>query len=411
MMMGLWSLWAKWSAVGKSRLFATCPRQAPRFAGGFFASELSTKSIALFLVSVRQLVRPWGHQARGRARSAAPIFLGEPERLLGPISPHFARMGDEMSSNQTESFVGIDVAKNTLDLRLEPVGESLHVAYDDAGIAAIRKRLLTLSPTLIVMEATGGLETRLACELAACGLPVAVINPRQARDFAKATGQLAKTDQVDAAVLAHFACAIRPPVRVQKDADTCDLDDLVTRRRQLIAMRVQETLRLGSAESTALQKNLKKHIAWLDKQITSLDGDLTKRLRTSDAWRTKDDLLQGIPGVGAVTSVTLLAKCPELGQLNRREIAKLTGVAPLANDSGKHRGKRFVWGGRADVRSVLYMATVSAIRCNPAIKTFADRLKQAGKPAKVVIVACMRKLLTIMNAMVKNNAPWTAKTA
>lgn len=320
-------------------------------------------------------------------------------------------MGDEMNSNQIESFVGIDVAKNTLDLRLEPVGESLHVAYDDAGIAEIRQRLLALSPTLIVMEATGGLETRLACELAACGLPVAVINPRQARDFAKATGQLAKTDQVDAAVLAHFACAIRPAVRVLKDADTRDLDGLVTRRRQLIAMRVQETLRLGSAESKALQKNLKKHIAWLDKQITSLDDDLTKRLRTSDAWRTKDDLLQGIPGVGAVTSVTLLAKCPELGQLNRREIAKLTGVAPLANDSGKHRGKRFVWGGRADARAVLYMAAVSAIRCNPAIKTFADRLKQAGKPAKVVIVACMRKLLTIMNAMLKNNAPWTAKTA
>ena len=316
-----------------------------------------------------------------------------------------------MNSNQIESFVGIDVAKNTLDLRLEPVGESLHVAYDDAGIAEICKRLLALSPTLIVMEATGGLETRLASELAACGLPVAVINPRQARDFAKATGQLAKTDRVDAAVLCAFARAIRPAVRVVKDVDTRDLDDLVSRRRQLISMRVQETLRLGSAESKALQKSLKKHIAWLDKQIAGLDGDLTKRLRASDAWRAKDNLLQGIPGVGAVTSVTLLAKCPELGQLNRREIAKLTGVAPLANDSGKHRGKRFVWGGRADVRTVLYMATVSAVRCNPAIKAFADRLKQAGKPAKVVVVACMRKLLTIMNAMVKNNAPWTAKTA
>lgn len=316
-----------------------------------------------------------------------------------------------MNSNQMESFVGIDVAKNTLDLRLEPFGESLHVAYDDAGIAEIRKSLLALSPTLIVMEATGGLETRLACELAACGLPVAVINPRQARDFAKATGQLAKTDRVDAAVLCAFARAIRPAVRVLKDVDTRDLDDMVSRRRQLIAMRVQETLRLGSAESKALQKSLKKHMVWLDKQIAGLDGDLTKRLRASDAWRAKDNLLQGIPSVGAVTSVTLLAKCPELGQLNRREIAKLTGVAPLANDSGKHRGKRFIWGGRADVRTVLYMATVSAIRCNPAIKAFADRLKQAGKPAKVVIVACMRKLLTIMNAMVKNNAPWTAKTA
>lgn len=316
-----------------------------------------------------------------------------------------------MNSNQTESFVGIDVAKNTLDIRLEPAGESLHVAYDEAGISEIRRRLIALAPTLIVMEATGGLESRLACELAACGLPVAVINPRQARDFAKATGQLAKTDRVDAAVLCAFARAIRPAVRVLKDAGTRDLDDLVTRRRQLIAMRVQETLRLGSAESKALQKNLKKHIAWLDKQIVDLDGDLTKRLRASDVWRAKDDLLQGIPGVGKVTTLTLLAMCPELGQLNRREIAKLSGVAPLANDSGKHRGKRFVWGGRADVRAVLYMAAVSAIRCNPAIKAFADRLKQAGKPAKVVIVACMRKLLTIMNAMLKNNAPWTAKTA
>ena len=316
-----------------------------------------------------------------------------------------------MNSNQIESFVGIDVAKNTLDIRLEPAGESLHVAYDDAGMAEIRRRLIALAPTLIVMEATGGLESRLACELAACGLPVAVINPRQARDFAKATGQLAKTDRVDAAVLCAFARAIRPAVRALKDADTRDLDDLVTRRRQLIAMRVQETLRLGSAESRALQKNLKKHITWLDKQIADLDGDLTKRLRASDVWRAKDDLLQSIPGVGKVTTVTLLAKCPELGQLNRREIAKLSGVAPLANDSGKHRGKRFVWGGRADVRAVLYMAAVSAIRCNPAIKAFADRLKHAGKPAKVVIVACMRKLLTIMNAMVKNNTPWSPTTA
>lgn len=315
-----------------------------------------------------------------------------------------------MSEKHVESFVGIDVSKNTLDIRIEPAGENLHVAYNDEGIAEICQRLTAASPALIVMEATGGLETRLASELAACGLPVAVINPRQARDFAKATGQLAKTDRVDAAVLCAFARAIRPAVRPIKDADMRDLDDLVTRRRQLVAMRIQETLRLGSAGSKALQKSLKTHIAWLDKRITGLDGELTKRLRTSDVWRIKDDLLCSIPGVGAVTSVTMLAKCPELGQLNRREIAKLTGVAPLANDSGKHRGKRFIWGGRADVRAVLYMATVSAIRCNPAIKAFADRLKNTGKPAKVVIVACMRKLLTIMNAMLKNNASWTLKT-
>ena len=242
-------------------------------------------------------------------------------------------------------------------------------------------------------------------------MPVAVINPRQARDFAKATGQLAKTDQVDAAVLAAFAKAIRPQARPLKDADTRALDDMVSRRRQLIDIQVQETLRLGTAASKPMQKSLNKHIAWLDKQIAGLDNDLTKHLRESDMWRTKDDLLRGIPGVGAVTTRTMLAKCPELGTLNRREIAALTGVAPLANDSGKHRGKRFVWGGRADVRAVLYMATVSAIRCNDPIKAFAERLKKAGKPPKVVIVACMRKLLTIMNSMLKNNTPWNPKIA
>jgi len=309
-----------------------------------------------------------------------------------------------------DKFVGIDISKDSLDLCLEPENEVLHIAYDDKGIAQVVKHLAQVAPTLIVMEATGGLEMRLASELTAKGLPVAVINPRQARDFAKATGQLAKTDLVDAAVLAAFARAIRPAVRPIKDADTRELDDLVTRRRQLIDMRVQETLRLGTA-SKLQSKSLKAHIVWLDKRIASLDDDLTKRLRASDAWRIKDDLLQGIPGVGAITSLTMLAKCPELGDMNRREIAALVGVAPRANDSGKHRGKRFVWGGRADVRAVLYMATVSAIRFNNDIKIFADRLKKAGKPAKVVIVACMRKLLTIMNAMVKNNAQWTPKTA
>lgn len=309
-----------------------------------------------------------------------------------------------------DKCVGIDISKDNLDLWIEPDGEVLHLAYDDKGIAQVVSRLTQVAPTLIVMEATGGLEMRLASELAAKGLPVAVINPRQARDFAKATGRLAKTDLVDAAVLAAFARAIRPAVRPIKDVDTRELDDLVTRRRQLIDMRVQETLRLGTA-SKVQRKSLTAHIAWLDKRIASLDDDLTKRLRASDAWRTKDDLLKSIPGVGAVTTLTLLAKCPELGALNRRQIAALVGVAPRANDSGKHRGKRFVWGGRAEVRAVLYMATVSAIRCNSDIKAFAERLKQTGKPAKVVIVACMRKLLTIMNAMVKTNTQWIPKTA
>lgn len=316
-----------------------------------------------------------------------------------------------MSEMTVEKFVGIDIAKDTADVCIDPEAEVMHVAYDNKGVATICQRLKAVAPTLIVMEATGGLETRLASELAALGLSVAVINPRQARDFAKATGQLAKTDRVDAAVLAAFARAIRPQARAIKDADTRALDDLVSRRRQLIDMRVQETLRLGTTASKAMLKSLNAHIVWLDKRITEIDTDLTQRLRTSDVWRTKDDLLRGIPGVGAVTSLTMLAKCPELGQLNRREIAALTGVAPLAKDSGKHRGKRFVWGGRADVRAVLYMTTVSAIRFNPRIKPFAERLKQAGKPAKVVIVACMRKLLTIMNSIVKNDMPWNPKNA
>jgi transposase len=316
-----------------------------------------------------------------------------------------------MNETIVENFIGIDVSKSTLDICIEPVGQTLHVAYDEVGIGDIVSRLKETSPTLIVIEATGGLEVRIATELASKGLPVAVINPRQARDFAKATGQLAKTDKVDAAMLAAFGRAIRPQVRSLKDMDTRALNDLVSRRRQLIDMRVQETLRLGTAASKPLEKSLNKHIAWLDKRIIEIDNNLTKRLRNSDAWRTKDDLLRGIPGVGAVTALTMLAKCPELGKLNRREIAALIGVAPLANDSGTHRGKRFVWGGRADVRAVLYMATVSAIRCNDTIKAFADRLKKTGKPPKVVIVACMRKLLTIMNAMLKNSTPWNPKIA
>lgn len=316
-----------------------------------------------------------------------------------------------MTERVVEKFVGVDVSKSTLDVCIDSPSEVLHVDYDEKGIKAVCARLKSVAPTLIVMEATGGLEMRLACELAAQGLNVAVINPRQARDFAKATGQLAKTDRVDAAMLAAFAKAIRPQARPLKDEQTRELDDMVSRRRQLISNRVQETLRLDTAVSKVLQKSLKAHIAWLDKRIVEIDEDLSHRLKASDVWRTKDDLLRGIPGVGAVTTLTLLAKCPELGTLNRREIAALTGVAPLANDSGKHHGKRFVWGGRADVRAVLYMATLSAKRSNPALKTFADRLKQAGKPAKVIIVACMRKLLTMMNAILKNNTPWSPNIA
>lgn len=311
--------------------------------------------------------------------------------------------------SEADVFVGIDVAKATLDVCIIPGGEALHVSYDEAGVASLVEHIRQANPTLIVLEATGGLEGRITAELVNAGLPVAVINPRQGRDFAKAIGRLSKTDAIDAAVLAEFARAVRPQTRPLKDEDTLVLDEMLTRRRQLVAMRVQETLRLGQARSKAQKKSLTEHIAWLEKRISSLDDDLQNRLRSSEVWRTKDDLLRSIPGIGAIASTTMLAKCPELGALDRRQVAALIGLAPLARDSGKFRGKRFIWGGRAEVRSVLYMATISAIRCNPVIKAFAARLKATGKPSKVVIVACMRKLLTIMNSIIKYSAPWNPK--
>jgi transposase len=309
-----------------------------------------------------------------------------------------------------EIFVGIDISKDTLDIGFQPSGQTVRLPHDAQGISEATKRLGEAALCLVVLEATGGLETPLAAALVAAGVPVAVVNPRQVRDYAKATGQLAKTDRIDALVLADFARAIRPAVRPMKDALTRELDDLVSRRRQLVEMRVQEILRLGRA-SKVQEKSLKSHIAWLDKRIEGIDTDLRKRLRESPAWRAKDDLLRSIPGVGDTTSATLLAKLPELGTLDRKGIAALAGLAPLTNDSGQQRGRRIIWGGRADVRCVLYMSTVAAIRCNPVLRAFADRLKAAGKPAKVVIVACMRKLLSIMNAMLKSNLPWNPKIA
>jgi len=315
-----------------------------------------------------------------------------------------------MSENAVEVFVGIDVSKDTLDAGFDPTKTTLQVAYDKAGIAKLIHELHQTKPTLIVLEATGGLETHVASALVAAELPVAVINPRQARDFAKATGQLSKTDRIDALGLADFARAIRPQIRPLKDPACAELEAMLTRHDQLVQMRVQEQLRLGSAPKVQ-QKSLKSHIAWLDKQIAKVDSDLTTRLQNSSVWRAKHDLLRAIPGVGLLTTVNMLAKLPELGTLNRKQIAKLAGVAPLADDSGKHRGKRFIKAGRGDVRRVLYMATVSAMTWNPVIKIFADRLKKTGKLNKVIITACMHKLLTIMNAMLKNNSPWDPKIA
>lgn len=309
--------------------------------------------------------------------------------------------------NEIETFVGIDVAKHTLEVGLLPAKETFQVAHDEAGIDAIVARLRALAPKLIVMEATGGLETALAASLIGASLRVAVVNPRQARDFAKACGLLAKTDRIDALALARFAEAIKPEPRAGKDPATQLLDQLVTRRRQLVNMRVQEQLRLASA-SPVQAKSINKHLSWLDQQIARIERDTAQQIRNSPGWRAKDDLLQSIPGVGDVTSHTMLAKLPELGSLNRHKIAALTGIAPLNNDSGTFKGKRSIWGGRADVRTILYMATLSAMRFNPVLKRFHDRLIAAGKLQKVAIVACMRKLVTIMNAIIKTNTPWEA---
>jgi transposase len=378
-------------------------RKRPRFAAG----ELSTNP-QLFAGLVRAARRSLGTLSPSGSMGRPHRFADEPERLLGSEEPaFFARMGT-MRENTTDVFAGIDISKDALDIGLLPSKATFHLPYDEKGIAEAVQRLAQAKPTLIVLEATGGLETRVAAHLVAGELPVAVVNPRQPRDYAKATGQLAKNDRIDALILADFARAVRPQVRPMKDESTQELDGLVTRRNQLVDIRVQENLRLNRAPKVQ-QKSLRNHIAWLDKGIAAIEKDLTARLRNSDAWRVKDDLLRGIPGVGPTTSAVMLAKLPELGTLDRKKIAALTGVAPLADDSGKHHGKRFVWGGRADVRSVLYMAALTAMRWNPVIKSFAQRLKSAGKPAKVIIVACMRKLLIIMNAIIKNNQPWDPK--
>lgn len=306
--------------------------------------------------------------------------------------------------NNPDSFVGVDVSKAWLDVAWLD-GHTLRIDHTPEAIAGLLERLRAQPPALVVMEATGGLETTLASSLAAAGLAVAVVNPRQVRDYAKACGRLAKTDRVDALVLAAFAAAIRPQVRELPDEHTRALGDLLARRRQLVEMRVQEKLRLQQASSVQ-RDSLREHIAWLDERIGRLDIELTHALRSSPAWCDKDDLLKAIPGVGSLTRATMLALLPELGSLNRRQIAALVGVAPFNRDSGQHRGARVIWGGRAQVRRTLYMAVVAGLRCNPVIRGCYAHLRAQGKPAKVALTACMRKLLTIMNAMLKHHSPW-----
>jgi len=309
-----------------------------------------------------------------------------------------------------DRFIGIDVCKTKLDVALIPDDQRWSVGNNETDISSLVKRLEELNPTLIVLEATGGLETLAAASMGAANLPVAVINPRQGRDFAKATGQIAKTDNIDARTLALFAERIRPEPRPLKDQDLQELTALLTRRNQLIGMLTAEKNRLSSAPKT-IRKNIEEHIQWLDRRIKQSNGDMERLIQNSPLWREKDALLRTFNGVGPVLSVTLLSGLPELGTINKKKISNLVGLAPLNSDSGKFRGKRIIWGGRASVRSALYMGTLSAIRFNPVIKAFYQRLIAAGKKPKVAITACMHKLLTILNAMIKNSTPWDPELA
>ncbi len=305
----------------------------------------------------------------------------------------------------SQVFIGIDVSKSCLDVASRPTGEVWQVTNDANGIGALAQRLTGMSPSLVVLEATGGLEWELTAELAAVGLPVAVVNPRHVRDFARAAGALAKTDALDAQVLAHFGQAMEPKPRLLPDPDAQDLQAMVGRRRQLVEMITAEKNRRRTVIAR-IRPQVEEHIRWLEKSLEDLDQDLDSFIRSSPMWRTKERVIRSAPGVGPVFTATVLANLPELGTMNRGQVAALVGVAPFNRDSGTLRGKRTVWGGRRHVRAALYMAALVATRYNPVIKEFYQRLYSMGKPKKVALTACMRKLLVILNSMVKHGREW-----
>lgn len=302
-------------------------------------------------------------------------------------------------------YVGIDVSKSHLDVAVRPSGEAWRVANNDTGIEQLACRLKEMEPQLVVMEATGNYEMPVAAALQVAGVAVRVVNPRQARDFARSTGRLAKTDAIDAEALALFAEGVKPQPRPLPDAQAQHLSAIVTRRSQLVGMLTAESNRLGRAPQP-VRRRVQAHIDWLKQELCNVDDDLNAAVKESPMWRAKDQILTSTPGVGKVVSLTLLADLPELGTLNRKEIAHLVGVAPLNRDSGLFRGKRIVWGGRARVRRALYMAALAATRHNPVIKAFYQRLCAAGKAKKVALIACMRKLLLILNNMLRHGTLW-----
>ena len=307
-------------------------------------------------------------------------------------------------------FVGIDVSKLWLDIAVHESETNWRVGNDDSGIAGLVKRLKQMKPTLVVLEATGGYEMLVVAELAHANLPVVVTNPRKVRAFARSTGKLAKTDKLDAKLLAHFAAAIRPTVRPMPSEEEEQLTGLLVRRRQLVDMLTVEKNRLHTVRP-ALRCDIEEHIDWLESKLAKMDEEIDQFVKKTSWWKEKDAILRSAPGVGRVTSCTLLAMLPELGTLNRQEIAALVGVAPVNKDSGRKQGKRRVYGGRATVRSVLYMAALAAKKYNPVIRIFYERLIKLGKEKKVALTACMRKLLVILNAMMRTNQPWRTQTA
>jgi transposase len=371
----------------KSRSVAACPTAADDRSIVPGSSETVTERDRRRLCGIS----PNSRQSRRRPASDASSHLQDRDLSM---------------DGSLATFVGVDVAKHSLDVCLLPEGRTFSLVYDQDGLQQLRSQLPAPGTCLIVVEATGGYERRLVADLLDAGHLVAVVNPRQVRDFARGVGILAKTDRIDASVIARFGQSVRPRTVAKTPEKQVELKQLVIRRRQLVDLRTAETNRLETCSSRAVQKSIQHMVDRLNKDIQKIEKAILAFLESDDDWRGKAEILGSTPGVGTTTAATLLAELPELGQLNRQEISALAGLAPFNHDSGRFKGKRSIWGGRASVRSVLYMAAISAKRCNPVIRAFAQRLEQQGKPFKVIITACMRKLLTILNVMLKTNSPW-----
>ena len=363
-----------------------------------------------------QAARPSVGKGRSVARVVPSLLPKSANSCLGYPSPHLlqgrARLEQIQSMKEdcllevSHIFVGIDVSKAQLDVSIRPTAQTLSVTNDKAGIRVLIKHLKKLQPHLVVLESTGGLERQIMTALIGAEIAVVMANPRQVRDFAKSTGQLAKTDRIDAAVLAYYAEAIRPKPRPLPDELTLELRALTARRRQVIDMIVAEKNRLATA-SKAIKKRITAHIAYLERELDGADHDLDRFIEKNPLWKENQEILCSTPSIGPVSSRTLIAELPELGTLGRKQISALVGLAPFPRDSGTLKGRRTIWGGRASVRSALFMATLAAMRCNPVIRAFYKRLKAAGKAPKVGLVACMHKLLIILNAMLKNKIRWS----